>query len=252
MENPFIIQRMDGMLHSLRAAHAGSKSMSSASKGAGRSDFIKNFLAEAIPPAYRIKSSADITDSHGTKSGEVDIVLENGFAPSFPMIGSDTARLHLAEGVGLAIEVKSDLCNQWDQALQTAARIKSLRREITGGTFGDHGMTTIFQASKASTNPNARRFYDPIHDALKHKIAVFLVGYEGWSGIDIIKQKLNDHPGIIDGILQIDRGFFVSSKPFNELVATGPLSLYALLICITRAFTYIKDASFDLLAYTRD
>jgi hypothetical protein len=81
----------------LRALHRAGKSMSSASKGREREDVVTRFLQRALPPAYRF-GDGEIIDQYGSLSGRLDVVMEFGFAPTVPTVGSDT-RLYLAEGV---------------------------------------------------------------------------------------------------------------------------------------------------------
>jgi hypothetical protein len=128
MANTHIQQRLLGIQQQLIGLHSGGVTMSSATKGGEREDFINKFLTEMIPPPYRF-GEGDITDINGEKSGQVEIVVEYPFLPSFPMIGGKS-RLYLAEGVAAVIEVKS----KWEEAGRTATAVKKLSREL-GATF---------------------------------------------------------------------------------------------------------------------
>jgi hypothetical protein len=250
MVNMHLLNRLSAMQQSLMAAHAGTAGIANAAKGAGRADFVSKFLSETVPPAYRIRQSAVITDAGGSMSGEVDIVLENGFSPSFHLPNSDAARLHLAEGVGVVVEVKSNLMSQWPQALETARKVKALDRVFSGGTFGTHGTMALTVLPFTFDDPNLPKLPpDSHHHAMTKRVPFFLVGYEGWSTQESISEKLIESDGAIDGILQIDKGFFVSGGAFQGIRAHGALGLFALIMQIGRTINYTQHATFDMFRY---
>ncbi len=78
---------------------------------------------------------------------------------------------------------------------------------------------------------------------------MFVIGYEGWGSRETLSSKLTEAEGAIDGILQIDTGFFVSSNLFRGVRAQGATGLYCLLTCINEGFSYINNANFDWLSY---
>jgi hypothetical protein len=113
---------------SLMALHAGGRGMPNAVAGGERELFAREFLGKLFAPSFRFGTGA-ITDALNNISGQVDIVIENTFAPSFPMPAGDH-RLYLAESVAVAIEVKSDLLSQWDEVRATIDKIKVLQRDL--------------------------------------------------------------------------------------------------------------------------
>lgn len=133
-----ITRRLQACLDQLRAAYAGGSPMSSASKGMERELFVEVFLKNVMPPAYRF-GSGDVVDAKGNTSGQVDIVIESLTVPSFPLVGVALPRLYLAEGVGAAIEVKSDLASQWEEAVGTAERLSRLQPQIQPIVVGYRG-----------------------------------------------------------------------------------------------------------------
>ena len=80
-------------------------------------------------PAHRRFASGAITDSVGEISGQVDIAIEYGHFPSFPMPNAGE-RLILAESVALVIEVKSNLSSQWGEVEDTTRSVKRLTRTL--------------------------------------------------------------------------------------------------------------------------
>ena len=111
------------------AQHRGGVGMPNAVIGNERETFLREFLQEVFPSHFRFTGGA-ICDHTGRISGQVDIAVEYPFPPSFPMPGS-SERLVLAESVLAAIEVKSDLVGQWDQATATVYAVKQPQRDVS-------------------------------------------------------------------------------------------------------------------------
>lgn len=157
--NSILMERLRAILSALQALGASEKGLSSASKGEEREFFANEFLSSTIPSIIRIQSG-DIIDLGSKVSGQVDIVLEFPFLPSFPK-RPNAPRLYFAEGVCAAIEVKSDLKDQWDEVLKKVKAIKSLTR-----------------------------FYTNSRTTIPSKIPVFVVGYRGWRDPKTIKKTI--------------------------------------------------------------
>ena len=125
----------------LCAAFDAGTSLASASKGAEREAFVTLFLSQVLPTIYRFGTGV-ITDSYASatgsrRSGQIDVVIEMPFAPSFPaLVGSDV-RLYPAEAVGVAIEVKSDVSAQWKDVLHSAGQLGALRQTLNGNARND-------------------------------------------------------------------------------------------------------------------
>lgn len=189
----------------LLAAQDAGQSLSTAARGAERSAFLSLFLQQLLPNPYRF-GAGDITDTTGTKSGQLDIVVEFPFGPSFPIVGVPESRLYLAEGVAAVIEVKSDVCKQWREVIDTAKHIAALhpRQDLR----------------VAGTMPRER-------------IPVFAVGYKGWSTLRALVEHLD--PKAVTGILVIDGGLFASTSDFGDLRLEGPQALWGLVACLQRA-----------------
>jgi hypothetical protein len=145
--NKHVESRLAAMRKAMLAGFEGGEHLSSASKGSEREAFVKGFLSQVFSPAYRF-DTGDITGDSDKRSGQVDIVVESPSWYSLPMHPSG-ARLYMAEGVAAVIEVKSNLAGQWDEVLETTARVKTLRRSVSpqalgrDGTFDEYNGTDL-------------------------------------------------------------------------------------------------------------
>jgi hypothetical protein len=101
--NTYLKQRLEGLLQHFRAAHFAGGVSASANRGTEREAFLLAFLSQVLPPIYRA-GTGEITDIAGNRSGQVDVVIEMPWAPSFGFPASPV-RLYPAEAVGVAIEI---------------------------------------------------------------------------------------------------------------------------------------------------
>lgn len=124
--NPHLKRRLEAILSQLRAAHDG-HGASSATRGAEREAFVDLMLRGCMPAPYRF-GSGEVTDAHGNVSGQIDVVIEHAFFPSFPLLGTAQQRLYLIEGVAIAIEVKSS-AGQFDKAVETMRKFRALEAD---------------------------------------------------------------------------------------------------------------------------
>ncbi len=221
MANPFVLERLAGIQNGLMSIWAASAPLSASTKGQERQYFIEGFLANVLPPVYRI-GTGDATDSFGKRSGQLDVVVEYPFAPTLPSIGnSNPTRLYLAESIAAVIEVKSDAASQWDEAKRTAAALAPLQR-----SFG--AMMTMGAGAPSS------------------KIPLYVAGYKGWKDLDTLKRKL-DECADISGILVIEKGLFYS----RSMRAEGPYALWALISELHYVTSSLQAASTDPINYVK-
>ena len=197
-------KRLAGYQSLLKAVHESGSKLSTASKGAERERFVELFLSQMFPAAFRF-GTGDITDQSGHLSGQVDVVVEFPFLPSFPLAGTQTSRLYLAEGVAAAIEVRSDLKKQWPQVIEKASKLAELQRESVAQAYGGDLPTP-------------------------DRIPLFVVGYTGWSKPKTLAQHLADGP--ISAALVIESCAFATSKPFDTGHSSGPAGLLNFLSCL--------------------
>ena len=219
-QNPYVLQRLEGIQKQLIAGYQASASMSSASKGHERQEFIDKFLSQVFPTPFRF-GTGDATDKNGNKSGQLDVVIEFPFGPSLPVVGGTTSRLYLSETIAAVIEVKSNVASQWSEAVYTAQQLFPLQRS--------YGAAMLM----------GRDF---------PKIPLFVASYTGWNQMQTVEQKLSTAPEI-SGILIIDQGIFVSTSQFGALKATGPWALWGLIACLHQATGFLKAVVTNPLEY---
>jgi len=212
MANQIILNRLKGIQSMLMGVHQSSSGLSTATTGTERAAFIDGFLSGVLPAPYRF-GTGDATDRIGNLSGQLDVVVENPFCPSLPILGGGQIRLYLSEAVAAVIEVKSNIKNQWQQVLETASKLEPLRREL--------------------------RAYSYVGRAPTERIPFFAVGYEGWKKADTLKAKLGE--GTIDGILVIDPGLFVSNCQFGDIMSSGETALWGFISCLHEATNSLKQ-----------
>ncbi len=222
MENPYLKQRLTAVQAVLMAHYAGSVSLPSAVAGTERETFVREYL-EKVFPSHRRFSTGAITDQAGNLSGQVDVAVEFGMSPSFPLSNA-SQRLLLAESVAVVIEVKSNLSSQWEQVRSTTKAVKRLERQLNA----------IQIVGRSEPHPS---------------IPVIAVGYTGHSTIQGLEERLNstleeERP---DGALVIDSGCF---SGFG-MTAQGPMGLYALALSVDVLFRQLILAEPSLEFYAR-
>lgn len=223
MRSQELIQRLEGIQKALTALYESGAGMTTATRGREREQFIDIFLSRVLPPGYRF-GTGDAIDTHGHRSGQLDVVVEFTFFPSLPgLVGQP--RLYCAEGIAAVIEVKSDLSKQWDEVKSTSSALRCLERR-----FQVPGFTPYGPPSK--------------------EIPIFAVGYVGWKDLKTVKQKANE--GAVDGVLIIDRGLFSTRKDFpNGLYAKGPASLWGFVSSLHFCALSVVLNSMSPLEYVR-
>ncbi len=218
MPNQYVLQRLTGLQSILNGVHQSSVGLSAATIGQERAAFIDEFLAKVLPPIYRF-GTGDVTDANGTKSGQLDVVVEYPFAPSLPIVGAGQTRLYLAEAAAAVIEVKSNLTGQWNDAVKTADALAPVQRSF--------GATMTY-----GSGPEPR-------------IPLFAVGYTGWTTMATVQTHLNSAPNI-DGVLVIDCGLYASKW---GITAQGPWALWCLIVDLHRITNSLQSASTDPFTY---
>jgi hypothetical protein len=185
--NIHVKQRLEGLLGHFRAGLSAGGESASANRGTEREAFLLAFLSQVLPAIYRT-GTGEITDIQGNRSGQLDIVIEMPWAPSFGFPGSPV-RLYPAEAVGVAIEVKSNVEAQWSELEGTVAALGKLRQRLSGHSV----RTGILE----------------IHDESIERIPSFAVGYTGWKSTAPIERRLL--AAELDGVLILEDPIFVES-----------------------------------------
>lgn len=218
LPNQHVMQRLSGMQTILNGVHQSSIGLSSATIGQERAAFIDEFLSKVLPPIYRF-GTGDATDVSGGRSGQLDVVIEYPFAPTLPTVGAGQSRLYLAESVATVIEVKSNLANQWNEAIRTAKALAPLRRS--------------FEARMIMGRKQ------------ENSIPLFAVGYTGWKNIETLKTNLISCPDIF-GSLVIDAGLYASRR---GIIAQGPWALWGLIADLHLMTNSLQSASTEPMKY---
>ena len=196
--NPFLLQRLGALRSQFVSAYRGGSHLSSATKGRERESFIQSFLEQLFPNSYRF-GSGDITDTTHYRTGQMDLVVEFPFLPSFPAVAAPgMPRLYLAESVAAVIEVKSDLAGQWSEVVAAAERVSqlTLRR--------GNSLTTITDNRE---RPNG--------------VPVFAVGYSGWKTQEALQSHCQDAK--VWGAWVIDSGLYNSVNVHGRGEDLAPL-----------------------------
>lgn len=212
--------------------------MPSASKGTEREIFVEIFLRNVLPPAYRFGTGV-ITDTVGKQSGQIDVVVEHAIVPSFPLVGASIPRLYLAEGVGAAVEVKSDLPGQWEEVLATGKSVGALHRDngtsqvpyFAVGYAGWKKKETMFAKFQ-----EARAAGVPLTGLLSLAPAFYI----GW-----LAQQVPQPPTIVMGH-QIPA---ISKETAVPFIVEGAAALWGILFGMQNTVTSLIGANRVLLPY---
>ena len=228
MTNPQLVQRLEGIRQILMAHHAASAMLPNAAKGSERETLLKEFLTKVFPSPIRFGGGA-IIDQSNKISGQIDIVAEFPFFPSFPTPGA-TERLYLAESVSFAVEVKSNLAAQWAQVEHSAGEFLPLRR-----SWGGH---LEYQGGSLS-----------IRDRSTSRIPFVAIGYGGYASITALEQKLHETPEDRrpDAALVLESGAYVGLLTGSR--AIGAAGLFAFCVDATHFSTNVLMASPDFRGY---
>jgi hypothetical protein len=221
-------ERLEGIRQILMAHHAAGKRLPTAAKGSERETLVREFLGRVFPSPFRFGTGA-IIDSDGRTSGQIDVVAEFPFFPSFPTPGA-VERLYLAESVSFALEVKSNLAGQWDEVETTAKAVLPLRRRWSGhlGLERDR-----LQLASASTS----------------RIPFVAIGFTGPKNVETLERRLcetNDSRRP-DGALVLQSGVYVSL--LTNIRATGAYGLFAFCADAARFATNVLTAHPDFTNY---
>lgn len=182
-------ERINGLHQKLLASCEAGSGLTSATKGGEREALVDELLSRVFTSPMRF-GTGDIIDSKGHRSGQLDIVLENQSAMSFPMTDAGP-RLYLAENVAAAIEVKSDLNRQWSDVVTTAQQLRALQpasnrefweRANRQADAKAHG----WEQMKETAATNLAKSNSP------RKIPLFVVGFAGWQTSETYTNHLAD------------------------------------------------------------
>lgn len=223
--------RVGGIQKILMAHHAAGTRLPNACKGNEREILVREFLAKVLPPPFRF-GTGTVIDSAGRSSGQLDIVVEFPFLPSFPTPGAPE-RVYLADSVAFVIEVKSDLSAQWHQVESKAAQLAPLRRSWTGHLhFGSHGFPNNAGPSES-------------------QIPFIAVGFEGFADSSALLTQISAiaAPSRVHGAAVIKTGAYACTVAGATASADGTAGLFALCADAAYLARNVMIAQPDLSGY---
>ncbi|NJP11717.1 MAG: hypothetical protein HC866_21455 [Leptolyngbyaceae cyanobacterium RU_5_1] len=216
-----LYSRLQAIRQALVAAHQDGGS--SAVSGYVREQTIRQLILPSLPVKYR-STTGQIIDQYGEKTGQLDVIVENGAFPSIAAPSIADVRLVLAEGVSSVIEIKSTLPSQWDQVLSTRDKVYTIRRRY--------------------------RIESITRGQVPEQIPLFVIAYQGWNQLETLRSKIGEKG--IDGILVLQPlPLFAGRLYDNVCTATEENALWAFICALHFLATQILDATCDLFAYGR-
>lgn len=226
--NDWVKNRLEAIQQTLLAHYQAGQKLPSPVAGSERELFVHEYLAKVLPPTLRIGKEC-ITDAANNQSGQVDVVIEYPFVPSFPM-PTTADRLYLAESVAAAIEVKSDLTKQWDEVAATVKKVKVLRRDLRQPNL-----------ISVTSSPN------PVFQPDQSRVYCYAVGYRGHQTLEGLAQRLNTTPDDErpDGVLVVESGCFTG----NIGQASGGWGFFAFLAELTTITNAIMGIANPLMTH---
>ena len=217
--NPYIIDRLLAVQDQVLTAYAQIDPKAPEHVTELRQLLIEHFLRPLFS-AHRRFTAGRITDATGVLTEQLDLIMEHGFMPSFPL-HDGTSRLVLAEAVALVIEV-ADRPGEGDESLrEVCSHIKQLSRDIKP--------TIKYQGAPSDRVPVMVVFFqgpDELEDLQRW-----------WMAIPEAERP--------DAVCVLSSGCFLGFG----LEADGALGLYSVCLTINHMLTLLNFAAPDLAVY---
>ena len=182
--------RSEGIRKSLVSGFEAGKGAPNEVIGTERELFVKKYLEAAYPRPHRF-SSGFIIDSHGSKSGQLDIVVERVNSLSLPAQSHSSERLFFSEMVSVVVSVKSNFHSQWSQLESEINKISELTIE----------QSAFFYVGKTPDY-----------------IPVFLFSYSGAKTTDVILEKLESAKICLRCVFIADESIFFTRTERHEWI----------------------------------
>ena len=217
--NPYLIDRLLAVQDQVLNAYAQLDPKAPGHVADMRRVLIEQFLRPLFS-AHRRFTSGRITDATGVLTEQLNLIIEHGFMPSFPL-DDGTSRLVLAEAVALVMEV-ADQPGDDDAGLrELCSHIKQLRRDIKP--------TIKYQGAPSDRVPVMVVFFqgpDELEDLQRWWMAI----------------PESERP---DAVCVLSSGCFLGFG----LEADGALGLYSVCLTINHMLTLLNFAAPDLAVY---
>ncbi len=217
--NPYIIDRLLAVQDQLLNACAKLDSKDPAHVSALRRLVIEHFLRPLFS-AHRRFTAGRITDATGVLTEQLDLIVEHGFMPSFPL-HDDTSRLVLAEAAALVIEVADQPGPDDGYLREVCSHIKQLRRDI---------------------KPTVK-----YRGAPSDRVPVMVVFFQGPEDLEDLQRWWMAIPEAErpDAVCVLSSGCFLGFG----LEADGALGLYSVCLTLNHMLTLLHFAAPDLAIY---
>lgn len=217
--NPYLIDRLLAVQEQVLKAYAQLDPKAPGHVADLRQVLIAHFL-QPLFSAHRRFTAGRITDATGVLTEQLDLIIEHGFMPSFPL-HDGTSRLVLAEAVALVIEV-ADRPGEDDAYLREVfSHIRQLSRQIK-------------PAIKYQGAPSDR-------------VPVMAIFFQGPDELEDLQRWWMDIPESErpDAVCVLSSGCFLGFG----LEADGALGLYSVCLTINHMLTLLNFAAPDLVIY---
>ena len=217
--NPYLIDRLLAVQDQVLAAYAQLDRKAPEHATDLRQVLIEQFLRPLFS-AHRRFTAGRITDATGVLTEQLDLIIEHGFMPSFPL-HDGASRLVLAEAVALVMEV-ADQPGEGDASLrEVCSHIKQLSRDIKP--------TIKFQSAPSDRVP---------------VMAVFFQGPDELEDLQRWWMAIPEAEGP-DAVCVLSSGCFLGFG----LEADGALGLYSVCLTINHMLTLLNFVAPDLAVY---
>jgi hypothetical protein len=217
--NPYIIDRLLAVQDQVLGAYAKLDRKDPGHVTDLRLVLIEQFLRPLFS-AHRRFTAGRITDAAGVLTEQLDLIIEHGFMPSFPL-HDGASRLVLAEAVALVIEVADQPGNEDASLREVFSHIRQLSRNIKP--------TVQFQGAPSERVPVMAVFFqgpDDLEDLKRWWLAI----------------PETERP---DAVCVMSSGCFLGFG----LESDGALGLYSMCLTINHMLTLLNFAAPDLAVY---
>ena len=217
--NPYIIDRLLAVQDQVLNAYAQLDPHAAGHVTELRRVLIEQFLRPLFS-AHRRFTSGRITDASGVLTEQIDLIIEHGFMPSFPL-HDGTSRLVLAEAAALVIEVADHLGEDDERLREVCSHIKQLSRDIKP--------TIKYQGAPSD------------------RVPVMVVFFQGPDELEDLQRwwMAIPEPERPDAVCVLSSGCFLGFG----LEADGALGLYSVCLTINHMLTLLNFAAPDLAVY---
>lgn len=217
--NPYIIDRLLAVQDQILNAYVKLDAKEPTHVSALRQLLIEQFLRPLFS-AHRRFTSGRITDATGVLTEQLDLIVEHGFMPSFPL-HDGTSRLVLAEAAALVIEVADQPGPDDGYLREVCSHIKQLRRDI---------------------KPTVKH-----QGAPSDRVPVMVVFFQGPEEVEDLQRWWMAIPEAErpDAVCVLSSGCFLGFG----LEADGALGLYSVCLTLNHMLTLLNFAAPDLAIY---